>query len=270
MRSVVVVLPASMCAMIPMFRVLSRENLRGISESAGVGGSGGGCGQRKRAPRARAQIRGCSRTWRYVLEVSMLAQRAVRGIARMSGVQHGAEGDDSKGFGTVRPALPSVLTLRALLALAGLTGAVMVLVASFTSVIDITVGTTSRVLDADTAQSGWDRHGPALVLLALLALFLLAASLRGARIAMAGLAVVGIAVLAIAWASDRPHVHDSGSVGDVYAEATAAPGPGYYLETLGGVLLLLSGGALLVLGSGAPVAEAAPPAARPASPARRE
>src|SRR5690242_8377116 len=30
MRSVVVVLPASMCAMIPMFRVFSRLNLRGM------------------------------------------------------------------------------------------------------------------------------------------------------------------------------------------------------------------------------------------------
>ena len=44
---------------------------------------------------------------------------------------------------------------------------------------------------------------------------------------------------------DRPHVHDTGSVGEVYTEATANPGTGYYLETLGGVLLLLSGGALL-------------------------
>jgi hypothetical protein len=30
MRSVVVVLPASMCAMIPMFRVFSREKVRAI------------------------------------------------------------------------------------------------------------------------------------------------------------------------------------------------------------------------------------------------
>jgi hypothetical protein len=37
-------------------------------------------------------------------------------------------------------------------------------------------------------------------------------------------------------------------VGDVYAEAVADPGTGYYLETLGGALLLLTGGVLLVLG----------------------
>src|SRR4051794_38821528 len=196
MRSVVVVLPASMCAMIPMFRVLSRENLRGISQSAGGRGSGG-CGQRKRAPRARAHVRSRSRSWRYVLEVSMLAQRATRGSARMSGAQHGAEGDDSKGFVPDSSRTPSILTFRLVLAVTGLAGALLLLVASFTSVIDITVGTTSKVLDADTAQSGWDRHGPALVLLALLAIFLLLAALRGSRVAMAGLLVAGIAALAI-------------------------------------------------------------------------
>jgi hypothetical protein len=178
----------------------------------------------------------------------MLAQRATRGSARMSGAQHGAEGDDSKGFVPDRSRLPTVLTLRAGLAAAGLAGAVLLLVASFTSVIDITVGTTSKVLDGDTAQSGWDRHGPALVLLALLALFLLASALRGSRAAMAGLLMCGIVALAIPTIWDRPHLHDTGSVGDVYAEATADPGTGYYLETLGGALVLLSGGALLVLG----------------------
>src|SRR4051794_13584671 len=122
MRSVVVVLPASMCAMIPMFRVFWRENLRGISESAGGRGSSG-CGQRKRAPRARAHVKDRSWTWRYVLEVSMLAQRATRGSARMSAAQHGADGDDSKGFVPDRSRLPTVLTLRAALTAMGLAGA---------------------------------------------------------------------------------------------------------------------------------------------------
>jgi hypothetical protein len=168
----------------------------------------------------------------------------------MSGAQHGAEGDDSKGFVPDRSRLPTVLTLRLVLAVTGLAGALLLLVASFASVIDITVGTTSRVIDADTAQSGWDRHGPALILLALLAVFLLLAALRGSRAAMAGLVVCGAVALAIPTISDRPHIHDSGSVGDIYAEATADPGTGYYLETLGGALVLLSGGALLVLGFG--------------------
>jgi hypothetical protein len=143
--------------------------------------------------------------------------------------------------------MPTVLTLRLALAVCGLAGALLLVVATFTSVIDITVGAAAKAADFDAAQSGWDRHGPALVLLALLAVFLLLSSLRGSRVAMAGLLVCVVA-LAIPWASDRPHVHDTGSVGDVYADAAAEPGTGYYLETLGGALLLLSGGALLVLG----------------------
>ena len=184
----------------------------------------------------------------------MLAQRASRGKgARMKrSAQHGADGDDSKGFAPDRTrrsaAVPSVLALRGGLALTGLAGVVLLAIASFTTIISIAVGTMSTALEADTAQSGWDRHGPALILLALLGLWLLATALRGARAAMAGLAVVGLVALAIATFGDRPHVHETGLAGDVYAQATAEPGTGYYLETLGAALLLLSGGALLVLG----------------------
>jgi hypothetical protein len=148
--------------------------------------------------------------------------------------------------------LPAVAALRAALAAAGLAGALLLVVATFTTIIEITVETTTRGIDFDAAQSGWDRHGPALIVLALLAFWLLMAALRGTRIAMTGLALTGIVTLAIAVHWDRSHVHDTGSVGEVYTEATAQPGTGYYLETLGGVLLLLSGSALLVSG-GAPV-----------------
>jgi hypothetical protein len=179
----------------------------------------------------------------------MLAQRASRGKgAHVSGAQHGTGRDDSKGFAPGRSPSAAVLALRAVPAMTGLTGALLLVVATFTTIIEITVETTVRGVDFDAAQSGWDRHGPALIVLALLALWLLAAALRGARIAMTGLALTGLVALAIAVHSDRSHVHDTGSVGEVYTEATANPGTGYYLETLGGVLLLLSGGALLVFG----------------------
>jgi hypothetical protein len=178
----------------------------------------------------------------------------------MSGALHGTT-DDSKGPNAARASSGLVLTVRLVPAALGLAGAVLLLVASFATVIEITVGTTSKVVDADTAQSGWDRHGPALILLGLLALWLLVVGLRGARVALTGLIVVGVAALAIAWAWDRPHVHDTGSVGDVYADATADPGTGYYLETLGGALLLLAGGSLLVFG------RTAVPSPAPATPA---
>jgi hypothetical protein len=201
----------------------------------------------------------------------MLAQRASRGKgAHVSGGQHGTGRDDSKGFapGPIAPGsppdrpasrrfapgrspLPAILALRAVLAVAGLAGALLLVVATFTTIIQITVQTTTRGVGFDAAQSGWDRHGPALVVLALLGIWLLAVALRGTRIAMAGLALTGLVALAVAVHWDRSHVHDTGSVGEVYTEAAADPGTGYYLETLGGALLLLSGSALLVLG-GAP------------------
>lgn len=189
----------------------------------------------------------------------------------MSGALPGAEGDDSKGARASRARSSGVSVTRLALALLGTAGALLLLVASFTSVIEITVGTTTKVASADTAQSGWDRHGPALILLALLALFLLSAGLRGARIALLGLVVAGLATLAIAWIWDRPHVHDTGSVGDIYAEAEANPGTGYYLETLGGALILVSGGLLLGF-SGAPSptrTPSEPPAAAPPTAAER-
>ncbi len=181
----------------------------------------------------------------------MLAQRASRGKgAHVSGAQHGTGRDDSKGFGPGRLPLPTVLALRAALAVTGLIGALLLVAATFTAIIEITVETSVRAVDFDAAQSGWDRHGPALIVLALLALWLLAVALRGSRVAMAGLVLAGLVALAIAVHWDRSHVHDTGSVGEVYTEATANPGTGYYLETLGGALLLLAGSALLVLGPG--------------------
>jgi hypothetical protein len=189
----------------------------------------------------------------------------------MSGALHGAEGDDSKGRVPPRGLVPSVLTFRLVLTVVGVAGAVLLLIASFTNVIEITVGTTAKAGATDSAQTGWDRHGPALILLALLALWLLAVGLRGSRTALGGLVLVGVASLAIAWAWDRPHIHDAGSVGDIYAEAVADPGTAYFLETLGGALVLLSGAALLVLGrTPTRVADPAAPSAAERARARRE
>ena len=166
----------------------------------------------------------------------------------MSSAVRGNAGDDSKGFTSARPAWPTLFALRSALALVALSGAFLLLLATFGTIIQIKVGTSTAAAGADTSHTGWDRHGPALILLALFALWLLALALRGARAAMASLAAAGVAALAIALIWDRPHVHDTGSVGDVYAEAHADPAAGYYLETLGGALLLLAGGTLLVLG----------------------
>ena len=178
-------------------------------------------------------------------------------------VRRGTGGDDSKGFRALRrripalrrPPLPSVVALRGAFAAAGLAGAAALVIATFATIIEIEVLTVPH-----SSASGWDRHGPALILLALFAVVMLAGALRGSRPAMAAVAAAGVCALLIALAWDLPDLHDVGAVSEVYSDAHAGPKAGYYLETAGGALLLLSGGGLLLLpGSGRREAEVARP-----------
>jgi hypothetical protein len=156
------------------------------------------------------------------------------------------------------PSLPSANALRfALLAVAA-AGVICLLLATFATVIEIKVGTTTKVPDHDTHLSGWDRHGPALVLIALFAAAMIAGALRGARPAMVALAVLGLVALLIAVIGDVPDLDETGFIGEVYEDAAAGPKAGFYLETLGAVLLLVSGGLMLWL----PAASAPAPRVR--------
>ena len=168
----------------------------------------------------------------------------------MSATPREAKDQDSRkplalpvGFGTVK-------VLRIALLVAALAGGVCLIIATFSTIIEITVGTTSKIADRDTELSGWDRHSFALLLIAAFALVMTVGAWRGARPAMAALAVAGIAALLIALIGDLPDVHKTGVIGELYDNAHANPKTGYYLETLGGVLLLLAGGGLLLLGGG--------------------
>jgi hypothetical protein len=168
---------------------------------------------------------------------------------------HRGTGDDSKGFRALRgrvPArlrgrVPTVVALRAAFAAAGVAGALALVAATFATVIEIEVGTTTKLASQQTIFSGWDRHGPALLLLAIFGAVMLAGALRGSRPAMLAVATTGVCALLIALAWDLPDVNDTGDVGDLYTDAHASPKAGYYLETAGGMLLLLSGGGLLLL-----------------------
>jgi hypothetical protein len=128
----------------------------------------------------------------------------------------------------------------------GLAGSALLVAATFATVIRIRVGTSSRLAGIDTALSGWDRHGPALALLALLAAVMLAGARRGAAPALAAVAVAGLAALAVAVLGDAPDVHDTGLVGAVYEDAAARPGPGFYAETIGAALTVAAGLGLLL------------------------
>jgi hypothetical protein len=139
--------------------------------------------------------------------------------------------------------------LRAGLCAAGALAVVALVLATFTSVIEITVGSTTRLASLDTELSGWDRHGPALLVVAGLALVMLVGAARGARPAMAAVLVCGVAALVVCLGFDLPALDDTGRVGELYADAVAGPGVGFWLELLGGALLAIAGGGLLLVGS---------------------
>jgi hypothetical protein len=130
---------------------------------------------------------------------------------------------------------------------------ICLLLATFATVIEIKVGTTTKVPGRDTHLSGWDRHGPALLIIAIFAAAMIAGALREARPAMAALAALGLVALLIAIVGDVPDLNETGFIGQVYEDAAAGPTGGFYLETLGAVLLLAAGGLLLSLpAAGAP------------------
>ena len=139
-------------------------------------------------------------------------------------------------------------------------GALLILVSQFTALYSVHVATSS--VPARTVGTG-SNHAWAPIPIALLAAGLaFAVYRRGSRTALVALAVLGIVTLLIALLGDQPDAHASGIVGSgasQYAEGTATPSAGLYMETLGAILLLISGGVgLLLLGAPGPPAETAP------------
>jgi len=167
---------------------------------------------------------------------------------------------------TQRPrtaATKGLLSLHAVAAGLGIAGAILAVVATFSTVIQIVVLTVQK-----EAYTGLDRYGPALLILAVFALLMVAGAWRGARPAMAALALAGVVVLAIVALIDIPHINDKGvwPEADLYEDAQASAGTGFYFETASGVLMLLSGVLMLLLG---PRNESAPRSRREPGPTSR-
>lgn len=165
--------------------------------------------------------------------------------------------DDSRAMPALDRATGLSRGLRAGLFLAGLLGVAALAVATFSTVIRITVGTTTRLANLDTELSGWERHGPALLVIAAFALVMLLGALRGARPAMVAVFACGLAALVVALGLDLPHLDDTGQVGRLYTDASAGPEVGFWLEVLGGALLVLCGGGLFATASRASAPDAA-------------
>jgi hypothetical protein len=155
--------------------------------------------------------------------------------------------DNSRGMAAPNRASALPAGLRLGLAAAGLAGVAALVAATAATVIRITVGTTTRLANLDTELSGWERHGPALLVIGAFALVMLLGALRGARPAMLAVAACGLAALVVALGLDLPHLDDTGQVGRLYTDASAGPEAGFWLEVCGGALLVVCGGGLFVL-----------------------
>ena len=135
---------------------------------------------------------------------------------------------------------------RGVLAAIAVGAALLLAIAEFSTVFEVVVGSLQTV---QRTRSGGDNHAYALLVVAIAAVPMAVGAARGARPPAAALAALGIVVLAVALAVDLPDTSASGRLPEsvTFEDAQAQAGTGFYLETLGGVLLIVTGGLLLSL-----------------------
>ncbi len=134
---------------------------------------------------------------------------------------------------------------------AGVAGALLLVAAEFAPLLSV----RTSVLGAPATTVTTSAHDSwALIPLALLALFLSAGAWRtGSRLGLLALGVVGLTTVLIALLGDLPDAQATGLVGSAsarYAVAASSPAAGFYLETLGAVLLIIAAGTGLLLSAG--------------------
>ncbi len=138
----------------------------------------------------------------------------------------------------------------------GLVGALLLVVAEFTTLFEVRLqGTSAAARSVGTGS----HHSFAMVPIALLAAFLTLGVWRGqSRPALLAIGALSVIALLISLLGDLPDAHATGLVvarAGRYVNAASQPSAGLYLETLGAtVLLITSVGGFLLLGAppGAP------------------
>jgi hypothetical protein len=122
-------------------------------------------------------------------------------------------------------------------------GCLLLVVAEFSTLYEIRVITVVK-----ESATGGSNHGYALLIIAIGAGFMAYGGIfRGARPAQLGLLLLAIAAVLVVFLFDFPDVDEEGFIGETFERAQASPGTGFYLESLGAVLLLLSAVATMVL-----------------------
>jgi hypothetical protein len=137
----------------------------------------------------------------------------------------------------------------------GLFGAALLVASEFAQLYSVHTPIRRAALQTVT---GGAHNAYAFVPIAILALFLAWGAVRArSGPALLALGLLGVISLVIALAGDLPDAQASGLVAEAgrYVTASSSPSAGIYLETLGGVMLLITSVTGLLLGG--------PPARRP-------
>ena len=131
--------------------------------------------------------------------------------------------------------------IRGAILVGGLLGALLLLVSEFTTLF--TVRTSATAAPVSSVATG-SHHTYALIpIAALVVLLSIAVYTAVSRPALLAIGLLAILVLLIALLGDLPDAQASGLVGggaQHYVAASATPSAGLYMETLGGVVLLIT------------------------------
>jgi hypothetical protein len=140
-------------------------------------------------------------------------------------------------------------------AAAGALSALLLAITEFLTVasVDVASGSCEVINDSNPSLadrcslSGFERHGGAFILLAVLvAAMAIGASAGRSRPAAVALVAIGVLVLGLTLLIDLPQTHQAGAIGRDFEGATAQAGPGFFTELLGGLLALGAGAARLL------------------------
>ena len=135
-------------------------------------------------------------------------------------------------------------------AAAGLLAGLLLIVTEVLTVasVDVASGSCEVINDSNPsladrcALSGFERHGGAFVLLGLVVILMaIGASAGRSRPAAVALVAIGVLVLGITLGLDLHQTRQAGAIGRDFEGATAAAGPGFFTELLGGLLAVGAG-----------------------------
>ena len=159
----------------------------------------------------------------------------------MSAPAREATGDYSKRNEPSRERRDAVARPPIALLLTAAAGAVLLAVSELLPLYEVVIGgleTRART------EAGWESHAFAMLVLSLATIPMLLGAGRGARPAMAAIAAIGVVAIVIVLTVDLPQIRADAELREAtaYEDVRAKAAIGFYVETLGAVLLLISGG----------------------------